>query len=90
MAVPQDQRDLRIQGGIVVQREKFLFYRGVGTFAPPHAVINDFKLLETLEPEDKRGGYIEAVKVACIRDAKFFETLEANADKLAAFVDGNR
>ncbi len=57
----------------------------IGTFAPPHAVINDFKLLETLEPDDKRGGYIEAVKVACIRDAKFFDALEANAEKLVAF-----
>ena len=57
----------------------------VGTFAPPYAVINDFKLLETLDPDDKRGGYIEAIKVACIRDAKFFDELEANAEKLAAF-----
>lgn len=57
----------------------------VGTFAPPYAVINDFKLLETLEPEDKRGGYIEAVKVACIRDAKFFDALEASAEKLVVF-----
>jgi hypothetical protein len=32
--LPKDGgRDLR--GGAVVQREKFLFYRGVGTFAPP-------------------------------------------------------
>jgi 3-dehydroquinate synthase len=57
----------------------------VGTFAPPYAVINDFKLLETLESADKRGGYIEAVKVACIRDAQFFAELEAGAEKLSAF-----
>jgi 3-dehydroquinate synthase len=57
----------------------------VGTFAPPYAVINDFKMLETLEPGDKRGGYIEAVKVACIRDAEFFNRLEADAEKLTAF-----
>jgi hypothetical protein len=30
---PNRNHDLR--GGAVVQREKFLFYRGVGTFAPP-------------------------------------------------------
>lgn len=41
----------------------------IGAFAPPHAVINDFNLLATLEPRDKRAGYVEAVKVACIRDA---------------------
>src|SRR6185369_410145 len=57
----------------------------IGTFAPPFAVVNDFNLLTTLEPRDKRGGYVEAVKVACIRDATFFEALERDADKLAAF-----
>ena len=36
--VPEDQRDPALRGGVVVQREKFLFYRGVGTFAPPVAV----------------------------------------------------
>ncbi len=57
----------------------------IGTFAPPYAVVNDFNLLATLEPKNKRGGYVEAVKVACIRDATFFEALERDADKLAAF-----
>ena len=57
----------------------------IGTFAPPFAVINDFNLLATLEPHDKRAGYVEAVKVACIRDAKFFGELERDAEKLAAF-----
>ena len=57
----------------------------IGTFAPPHAVINDFNFLATLEPRDKRAGYVEAVKVACIRDAKFFDELECNAGNLAAF-----
>jgi len=57
----------------------------IGTFAPPVAVINDFNLLATLEPHDKRAGYVEAVKVACIRDAKFFDELERSAEKLAAF-----
>lgn len=60
----------------------------VGTFAPPFAVINDFSLLVTLEPRDKRGGYVEAVKVACIRDAKFFDELERDAARLAAFEPG--
>ncbi len=57
----------------------------IGTFAPPFAVINDFNLLATLNPRDKRGGYVEAVKVACIRDAAFFEQLERDAAALAAF-----
>ena len=57
----------------------------IGTFAPPFTVINDFNLLATLEPRDKRAGYVEAVKVACIRDAKFFDEIERDAEKLAAF-----
>lgn len=57
----------------------------VGTFAPPFAVINDFAMLKSLSPRDKRAGLSEAVKVACIRDAAFFEDLEAMAARLAAF-----
>ncbi len=57
----------------------------IGTFAPPYAVINDSNLLATLEPRDKRAGYVEAVKVACIRDRAFFEEIEREADKLAVF-----
>jgi 3-dehydroquinate synthase len=60
----------------------------IGTFAPPHAVINDFNLLATLEPRDKRAGYVEAVKVACIRDADFFEEIERAAEKLISFEPG--
>ena len=57
----------------------------IGTFAPPHAVINDFNLLATLEPRDKRAGYVEAVKIACIRDEEFFDEIERTASQLAAF-----
>jgi 3-dehydroquinate synthase len=57
----------------------------IGTFAPPHAIINDFKLLATLTPRDKRAGYVEAVKVACIRDRAFFDDIEHDADKLMSF-----
>jgi 3-dehydroquinate synthase len=57
----------------------------LGTFAPPFAVINDFALLDSLPPREKRSGYIEAVKVALIRDRPFFETLEREVDLLAQF-----
>jgi 3-dehydroquinate synthase len=57
----------------------------IGTFAPPFAVINDFNLLATLKPRDKRAGYIEAVKVACIRDTNFFGEIERDAEKLISF-----
>jgi 3-dehydroquinate synthase len=57
----------------------------LGTFAPPHAVINDFNLLATLAPREKRAGYVEAVKVACIRDKDFFDEIERDAEKLYSF-----
>ncbi len=57
----------------------------IGTFAPPFAVINDFQLLATLSPRDKRAGFVEAVKVACIRSREFFEALEKDAAALAQF-----
>ena len=57
----------------------------IGAFAPPFAVINDFQLLESLTPRDKRAGYVEAVKVALIRDAAFFEELEGAAARLREF-----
>src|SRR5688572_9470610 len=57
----------------------------IGTFAPPFAVINDFQLLATLTPRDKRAGYVEAVKVALIRDAEFFEAIERDAFRLRGF-----
>ena len=43
---------------------------------------NDFAFLATLGPRDKRAGYVEAVKVACIRDGEFFTELESNAAAL--------
>jgi 3-dehydroquinate synthase len=42
-------------------------------------------LLATLSNQDKRAGYSEAVKVACIRDAAFFESLEREATRLCRF-----
>jgi 3-dehydroquinate synthase len=57
----------------------------LGTFAPPHAVINDFSLLATLATREKRAGYVEAVKVACIRDKDFFDEIERDAEKLFSF-----
>ncbi len=57
----------------------------VGTFAPPYAVINDYRLLATLEERDKRAGIAEAVKVALIKDAEFFSYLHKSRDSLAEF-----
>ena len=36
-------------------------------------------------PRDKRSGYAEAVKIACVRDATFFAEIERHAGLLVAF-----
>ena len=54
----------------------------LGSFAPPFAVLNDTDFIRTLHPRDKIAGIAEAVKVALIRDASFFEWLVDNADAL--------
>jgi 3-dehydroquinate synthase len=54
----------------------------LGVFAPPFAVLNDADFLRTLHPRDKIAGIAEAVKVSLIRDGKFFDWLEANAEAL--------
>ena len=54
----------------------------LGTFAPPYAIINDSRFLETLEQRDWIAGVAEALKVALIKDAAFFDYLEAHAEKL--------
>lgn len=77
----QDDSGVGVKNGINAFGKKNF----VGTFAPPFAVINDFRFIETLSPRDKRAGYVEAVKVACIRDARFFEQLEGDANALAQF-----
>lgn len=55
----------------------------LGTFAPPFAVLNDSRFLETLPHRDRVAGTAEAVKVALLRDAVFFEWLCEHAPRLA-------
>ena len=55
----------------------------LGTFTPPFAVLNDFNFLESLEDRDWASGISEAIKVALIKDLKFFEWLEKAAPALA-------
>lgn len=77
----QDDSGVGVKNGINAFGKKNF----IGTFAPPFAVINDFDLLASLPERDKRAGYIEAVKVALIRDSAFFTQLERDAARLAAF-----
>ncbi|MDX2304759.1 MAG: 3-dehydroquinate synthase [Microscillaceae bacterium] len=53
----------------------------LGTFKPPYAVINDADFLHTLDSRDWRSGISEAIKVALIKDAAFFEEIEQNTEK---------
>jgi 3-dehydroquinate synthase len=55
-----------------------------GSFAVPWAVINDAKLLETLPDRDFRCGFSEAVKVALLKDADFFDRLCQDAGRIAS------
>ncbi len=56
----------------------------IGTFAPPFAVINDLNLLNSLTDADWIAGIAEAFKVAIIKDADFFNSLEYSANNLHA------
>lgn len=55
----------------------------LGTFAPPVAVFNDYFFLTTLSDEEWRSGMSEAVKVALIKDEKFYHWLKENAEVLS-------
>jgi 3-dehydroquinate synthase len=77
----QDDSGVGVKNGINAFGKKNF----IGTFAPPFAVINDSDLLESLPDRDKRAGYVEAVKVALIRDPAFFNQIERDAAALATF-----
>ncbi len=55
----------------------------LGTFSPPVAVFNDDTLLTTLSDRDWRSGIAEAIKVALIKDADFFNWIEEHTEELA-------
>lgn len=61
-------------------------YRGkknfVGTFSPPVAVFNDNLFLLTLDDRAWASGISEAVKVALIKDAAFFDWIESHSEQL--------
>jgi 3-dehydroquinate synthase len=56
----------------------------LGTFATPVAVFNDDLFINTLSDRDYRSGISEAVKVALIKDSKFFDWIENHANDLVA------
>jgi 3-dehydroquinate synthase len=76
----QDDSAVGVKNGINAFGKKNF----VGSFAPPHAVLNDFDLLTTLSDRDWRAGISEAVKVALLKDAAFFRWIEFHAGELEA------
>ncbi|MBI1840351.1 MAG: 3-dehydroquinate synthase [Verrucomicrobia bacterium] len=77
----QDDSGVGVKNGINAFGKKNF----IGSFAPPFAVINDFELLRSCPARDKRAGYVEAVKVALIRDKVFFEWIEKSGAQLRRF-----
>jgi len=57
---------------------------GMGTYAPPFAVINDSQFLFSLQDRDWIAGMAEAMKVAVLTDAEFFEELTSIASSVQA------
>ena len=76
----QNDSGVGVKNGVNYQSKKNF----LGTFAPPVAVFNDASFLTTLDDRDWRSGISEAIKVALIKDAHFFEWIEAHAGLLAA------
>lgn len=56
----------------------------LGVFAVPWAVVNDEALLKTLSDRDWRSGFVEAVKVALIKDRPYFEQIARDAVRIGA------
>jgi 3-dehydroquinate synthase len=74
----QDDSGIGVKNGVnAFGKKNFL-----GTFAPPYAVINDADFLRTLGQRDWIAGVIEAIKVALIKDADFFQYIEASTNAL--------
>ncbi len=54
----------------------------IGAFHQPRAVLADTQCLRTLPERELAAGLAEVIKYGAIRDAAFFEWLEANVDRL--------
>jgi 3-dehydroquinate synthase len=56
----------------------------IGAFHQPRLVLADMDTLKTLPERELRSGLAEVIKHGLIRDAAFFDWLEANLDRLLA------
>lgn len=76
----QDDGAMGVKNGINAFGKKNF----TGAFAVPWAVICDQALLKTLPIEVFRAGFSEAVKIALLKDPKFFAEIAASATRIAA------
>lgn len=74
----QDDAGIGVKNGINAFGKKNF----IGAFGVPWAVINDDAFLATQDDRDWRAGISEAVKVALLRDAPFFEEIAGAASRL--------
>lgn len=76
----QDDSGVGVKNGInAFGKKNFL-----GSFAPPHAVINDVQFLRTLSDRDWFSGFSECVKVALVKDGAFFDAIVEASERLNA------
>lgn len=76
----QDDAGLGVKNGINAYGSKNFF----GTFAVPHAIVNDSAFLASLGDREWRSGIAEAVKVAIIKDRAFLAWIAGAASALVA------
>ncbi len=76
----QDDAAMGVKNGI----NRFGKKNYVGAFCPPDGVVCDRDFLPTLPGRHFLGGFSEAVKIACLRDAALLERIERDAPALCA------
>ena len=76
----QDDSGVGVKNAVNMFGEKNL----IGAFAVPRGVVNDFALIDCLPDRSFHAGFSEAVKVALLKDAAFFEQIEQTAEAIAA------
>lgn len=54
----------------------------VGTFYQPEVILCDYSLLQTLPPEEVRGGVAEMIKHCMIADADMFDYFSTHSEKI--------
>jgi len=76
----QDDSAMGVKNGVNRKGKKNF----TGSFAPPDAVVCDRAFLRTLPDSAWCGGFSEAVKIALLKDAALFDTLERDGAAIRA------